>query len=235
MLQFWTITKIYSPPSQSYGFLIHGRKPSETFVSRKGILYDEGRTGKSITSSRPGCRADHALRSHSICRYKLLVCFEYVQSDLHLIPPFGANINRPDYFFRAYAVDPMNPMINLSLALGYIHYALKRQSENRHYHITQGFAFLFAYYEIRQNSNIPSERQEGEFNVGRAYHMLGLVHLAIPYYERCLALSGVINRAGIQGTLEDFASDAAFALQGIWAASGQRELARAVTEEWLTL
>lgn len=32
-----------------------------------------------------------------------------------------------------------------------------------------------------------SHLQEADFNLGRAYHQLGLVHLAVPYYEKALS------------------------------------------------
>lgn len=126
-------------------------------------------------------------------------------------------------------------MIKLSLGLAYLHYALKRQSENRHYLMMQGFSFLQNYYNDRHMSKVPSERQEAEFNLGRAYHMLGLTHLAIPYYERCLDLSQAFNDEGSESNLEDYAQEAAFTLQGIWATSGRTELAQAVTEKWLVV
>lgn len=126
-------------------------------------------------------------------------------------------------------------MVNLSLALGYIHHALKRQSENRHYLIMQGFSFLFEYYDLRKVSDVASERQECEFNVGRAYHMLGLTHLAIPYYERCLTISEEIQKTSGGDAVEDFVTEAAYALQGIWAASGDAHWAQKVTEKWLVL
>jgi len=169
-----------------------------------------------------------------------------------------------DYFYRAHALEPRNPMITLSLALAYLHYALKRQSSNRHHLLVQGFSFLFAYYDFRKVSQIPSERQEGEFNVARAYHMLGLTHLAIPFYERVLRISEEMGegeggggregegRDGGKGGEggeggeetegrdrgnggEDFATEAAFALQGIWAAGGEVDLAQKLTEKWLLL
>ena len=126
-------------------------------------------------------------------------------------------------------------MINLSLALGYLHYAVKRQSENRHHLVMQGFAFLFAYYNVRQHSNVVSEREEAEYNVARAYHMLGLSHLAIPYYERCLALAAQAHVVGHNDTTESYVREAAVALQGLWATSGDYQLAREVTEKWLVL
>ncbi|KAI9873850.1 MAG: transcription factor TFIIIC subunit tfc4 [Pleopsidium flavum] len=140
-----------------------------------------------------------------------------------------------NYFFRAFALDPINPMINLSLALGYIHYALKRQSENRHYLVMQGFSFLFAYYDLRQSSASLQEKQEAEYNVARTYLLLGLTHLAVPYYQKCLELSQEIHSSQAVGHTEDFGREAAVALQGIWGQGGDLELARVVTEKWLSI
>ena len=126
-------------------------------------------------------------------------------------------------------------MINLSLGLGYLHYALKRQSENRHYLIMQGLSFLLVYYDHRSNSEFAIDRQEAECNVGRAYHMIGLTHLAIPYYERCLEFNGQVRGEVANGVLEMFTREAAFALQGLWATSGKPELAGEVTKRWLLL
>ena len=125
-------------------------------------------------------------------------------------------------------------MIKLSLALGYLHHAIKRQSENRHHIIMQGLAFLFEYYDNRQQSSSYTEKQEAEFNVGHAFHILGLTHLAIPYYERCLELSKILS-AERMGFDRDFAREAAIALQEFWANSGNMERARKVTEQWLVI
>lgn len=143
--------------------------------------------------------------------------------------------NLIDYFLRAFALDPTNPMINLSLALGYIHYAIKRQADNRHHFLMQGFAFLFTYYDIRQDSDTPLEKQEAEYNVARAYYMLGLTHLAIPYYQRCLDMDVEVVKMNLGLTAENFTRDAAFALQGLWAACGDVDKAREVTDKWLVI
>lgn len=140
-----------------------------------------------------------------------------------------------DYFLRALALDPTNSTIKLSLALAYLHYALKRQAENRHHILMQGFAFLSEYYDSRQQSKSYSERQEAEFNVGHAYHILGLTHLAIPFYERCLDLSSAVQTQKMDLAGEDFAQEAAFALQGFWAASGNLGKAKEVTERFLVV
>jgi general transcription factor 3C polypeptide 3 (transcription factor C subunit 4) len=154
---------------------------------------------------------------------------------LELFPPSQPNSKIPayrslDYFFRAYALDPGNPMINLSIGLGYVHYGLKRQSENRQFHLMQGLGFLFRYYESRQISPRVDERQEAHYNIARAYHMLGLAHLALPYYFKVLD--------EVQGsfvTREDLVRDAAYNLQNIYAMGGNLEMAKYITANWLVV
>ena len=102
----------------------------------------------------------------------------------------------------------------------------------------QGLSFLFVYYDNRITSGLLSQRQEATYNAGRTFHMLGLAHLAIKYYEQCLELSleirrGVVEDREVQG--EDFAQEAAYALQCLWAAAGNMEKAREVAEEWMVL
>ena len=126
-------------------------------------------------------------------------------------------------------------MIKLSLALGYIHYALNRRAENRHYILMQGLAFLMVYYDERAASKTSSEKQEAEYNVAHVYHLLGLTHLAVPYYERCLGLSPVVHAKYLTRRIEDFACEAAANLQRLWAASGNAEKAREITETWMIL
>ena len=91
-----------------------------------------------------------------------------------------------NYFFRCLALDPENLLVNLTAGLAFLHHAIKRQAENRHGQIIQGLSFLFKYLRRRETSKEPVERQEAFFNVGRAFHMLGLQHLAVDYYEQCL-------------------------------------------------
>nr|CAG8454115.1 7996_t:CDS:2 [Entrophospora candida] len=48
-----------------------------------------------------------------------------------------------------------------------------------------GFNFLYEYYELK------GKNQEAEYNLGHAFHQLGLTHLAIPHYEKALKLPSV--------------------------------------------
>ncbi|KAJ5807796.1 Tetratricopeptide-like helical [Penicillium riverlandense] len=158
-----------------------------------------------------------------------------------------------NYFFRAYALDDQNPAVLLSISLCYIHHALKRQSENRHYLIMQGLSFMHEYRLVREKpGTLLQERQEMEFNFARVYHALSLVHLAIKEYELVLVLGEKIQREQHQqesgedaamsdGTgpsqayVEDFSRDAAFALQNLHALSGDLRSAQAVTNKWLVI
>ena len=65
--------------------------------------------------------------------------------------------------------------------------------------------------------------------------MLGLTHLAVPYYEHCLNLSEAVGKDYTDVGVEDFAQEAAFALQQIWATNGNEKSALEVTERWLQL
>jgi general transcription factor 3C polypeptide 3 (transcription factor C subunit 4) len=136
-----------------------------------------------------------------------------------------------NYFFRAHALDPDNEVINLCIGLSYIHHGLKRQAENRQHNILQGTTFMFLYYESRKTSEHLEERQEAHYNMARVYHMLGLPHLALPYYQK--VLDEVAN--GRHSEREDLVMDTAYNLQTMYSSVGNMELAREVTERWLVI
>lgn len=175
-----------------------------------------------------------------------------------------------NYFFRAYALDPQNPAVLLSVALCYIHHSFKRQSENRHYLIMQGLSFMHEYRRVREKQGtLLQEKQEMEYNFARVWHTLGLAHLAVEGYQRALKLGEQIQthhhhhhqatengqgqgqgdmvmrdgddtdhhlqRSNTATLVEDFSREAAVALQGIYALSGDFASARDVTAKWLVI
>ncbi|RRT40538.1 hypothetical protein B296_00040016, partial [Ensete ventricosum] len=72
------------------------------------------------------------------------------------------------------------PLINL--ALGF-------RLQKKHYCVAQGFAFLYKYLRICNNSQIHwATFQEALYNIARAYQHVGLVTLAAIYYEKVLAM-----------------------------------------------
>ncbi|KAI0202148.1 hypothetical protein F4808DRAFT_422090 [Astrocystis sublimbata] len=168
-----------------------------------------------------------------------------------------------NYFYRAHSIDPQNQMVLLSVGQCYIHYALKRQSENRQYLLIQGFVFLRRYYNLKLASPHAAERQEGHYNMARSYHAIGIPHLAAEYYRRVLSdipdadadadvtmggcdidegadgagdgLSGNGNgRRSVFGN-KDISMEAAFNLQQLCWAGGDLEAVKKLSEKHLTL
>ncbi|KAL9107862.1 MAG: hypothetical protein Q9227_007280 [Pyrenula ochraceoflavens] len=158
----------------------------------------------------------------------------------HILYAGGSFLNAVNYFSRAYALDPSNPMVLLSLALAYCHGNFKRQNEDRHGYIVQGLAFLGEYREARMESvkdcSAPVRdvvRMEVEFNEARFWHMLGLSGIAVHAYRKALEVKDLSQ--GEDGPAEDFSMETAFALQQIYFQSGDVDTARRITEKYLVL
>lgn len=140
------------------------------------------------------------------------------------------------YYFRAFCIRPNDPVINLSIASNFFQSAIKRRSDNRHYQILQGMAFMQRYYRIRTGPGSSAiHRQEAEYNVGRAFHQLGMYSTAIQAYQKCLELDGEVRKEITDDNKEEFTGEAAFALSQILGLSGNMELAREITERYLVL
>ncbi|KAI5804589.1 hypothetical protein EDC01DRAFT_643999 [Geopyxis carbonaria] len=84
------------------------------------------------------------------------------------------------------------------------------------------------------DADLPERIQETKYNTARAFHQLGLTHLAVPYYEDALRLSKEATAAGrrLRG---DVCWEAAYNLQMIYVTSGNFEVAAEVTKEWLVI
>ncbi|KAF3902623.1 hypothetical protein ABW21_db0209349 [Orbilia brochopaga] len=149
------------------------------------------------------------------------------------------------YLSRAYAAQENHPMILFQMALAYLHRAMQRQSENRQYHVVQGLVFLNRYYKIKSTSDDWFDRQEAEYNVGRAYHQLGLEHYAVNYYEKVLQMSEEwVNpgedeeaRAEEEQKFEsgDLKWEAAYNLQVLYHAVGSVDMCRDIVAKALVV
>ncbi|KAL5121044.1 transcription factor TFIIIC subunit tfc4 [Pleosporales sp. CAS-2024a] len=159
----------------------------------------------------------------------------------HVLMCGGSYMAALNYYFRAFAMTPDDPVLNLCIATAYLQHAMKRLSENRQYQIQQALAFVQRYYDLRVRDNVAVHVQEAEFNFARVWHALGLVSHALPGYERCIALAERVRseharrQPGGAWGCEDFAHEAAFAMQSIYAVSGNMHMARHVTERVLVL
>lgn len=157
------------------------------------------------------------------------------------------------YYYRAYALDPKNPMVLLSMALSYAHEMFKRQNANRHGYLMQGLAFFQEYADCRLaqcggNGEVQSHqaKMEIEFNRARLWQMLGLGDMALKGYEKVLGL-GIQPDGPLHGTdmvngeedstdaKENYTMEAAYAASTIYAISGDLDSAREITEKWLVV
>jgi general transcription factor 3C polypeptide 3 (transcription factor C subunit 4) len=157
----------------------------------------------------------------------------------------GSFPNALHYFYRAYALDPKNPMLLMNMALCYLHQNFKRQNENRHFYIMQGLALFQEYADARLakaesygEQAITEAGMEIEFNKARIWNVLNLTNLAVEGYSKVLSTSRQDEtqagsqklRAGANMTRE-----AAYAMQTAYALSGDMEMAQRVTEKWLVI
>lgn len=216
----------------------------------------------------------------------------------HILYANGSFRSALSYFFRAHGLDPLNPVILLTMALCYMHEMMKRQNENRHVYLLQAWAFFEEYADARRasarsadeasdidnaaatadtsddpnkygkdkaeaksKSKVPSMRvveAEIEFNRARCWHMLGMSDLAVRSYGKVLAMqrgqkaggrnetSPVIDGVDDNGgggeneqqqsePSEDYTMEAAYAIQTMYALSGNPTMARSVTEKYLVV
>ncbi|KAI0014150.1 TPR-like protein [Xylariaceae sp. FL0662B] len=139
-----------------------------------------------------------------------------------------------NYFLRAYSLDRKNSMVNLSVGHCYVHYALKRQSENRQYLLAQGFHFLHQYYELKSSLPDAAQRQEAHYNLARTYHSVGIPHIAAEYYRRALRDVPDDSECGVMGQ-NDLTREAAYNLQQICWAGGDIGAVKALGEKYLVI
>ncbi|CAG8535125.1 815_t:CDS:10 [Ambispora gerdemannii] len=150
------------------------------------------------------------------------------------------------YYLQAHSLVPDDPLINLCLGIAYLHMSMQRQSDNRHLQIIQGFTFLLKYYDLQTG------KQEAEYNLGRAFHHLGLFHLAVQCYERVLKLPSlrkqlmqeenqcepeieVGNNNNDDDDSTDLKREAAYNLSLIYVQSGSPGLAQLVLSKYCTI
>jgi len=147
------------------------------------------------------------------------------------------------YFFRARSLSPQNPVVLLSIGLCYLHEMLKRQCENRHMYLLQGWAFFEEYADARRGWARTSDLEtlveaEIEFNRARCWQMLGMSDLAVRAYEKILALHDSRPHKDASGGTDgspDYAMEAAYAIQLVYSLSGNARMARDIAEKYLVV
>ena len=85
-------------------------------------------------------------------------------------------------------------------------------------------------HESTTSTNTHLLKQEVMFNLGRAYQQLGLVHLAVPFYQTVIATAAAAQSESRteQPSAVGYFNEASYNLSLIYRASGSPDLARAV-------
>ncbi|OVA19138.1 Tetratricopeptide repeat-containing domain [Macleaya cordata] len=143
-------------------------------------------------------------------------------------------------YLEAYKLQPDNSLINLCVGTALINLALGFRLQNKHQCVAQGFAFLFNNFRLCENS------QEALYNIARACQHVGLVTLAVSYYEKVLAMHEKDypipklpnENSSIPETMKsghcDLRREAAYNLHLIYKKSGALDLARQVLKDHCT-
>ncbi|KAI9228934.1 MAG: hypothetical protein DHS80DRAFT_14825 [Piptocephalis tieghemiana] len=129
------------------------------------------------------------------------------------------------YFLRAFTLHPSDPILNLSLGISYLGRAMQRTTADRQSEILWGFSYLYRYADLRSGTPSSPWDQEVHYNLARAFHHLGLVHLAIPHYEKVLEMDDPTN----------LCFEAAYNLSLIYLTSGSPLLASSLLDKYCTV
>ncbi len=118
---------------------------------------------------------------------------------------------------------PKDPFAAFSVALAFVHLASQKFTSNRHSIVIQLCAFLDLYLELR------GECQESLYNVGRAFHQLGLVHNSVHFYRKALESNIEIDAKDKQ--VFDLRREISYNLSLIYRNSGANDLALEVLRQ----
>lgn len=121
-----------------------------------------------------------------------------------------------------------DPLVHLMMGVAFMSLVVQKHTNNRHALVIQGFAFLNRYLELR------GECQESLYNLGRAFHHIGLYHVSIHYYEQALALPPV-GKDDEERSLLDLTQTIAFNLMQIYRQEGNERLAHFVMQKYLII
>ena len=110
---------------------------------------------------------------------------------------------------------PSKSLLRLCVAVSQMQLVMSRANKERGYSVLHAFGLLAAYAELTYD-------QEATYNAARAYHHLGLTHLAVGSYER------VLDRepARAAGAVHALSREAAHNLARLFHAGGDPHLAR---------
>ena len=122
------------------------------------------------------------------------------------------------FYIEAFRRADKDPLVLLCAAVASLNMVMSRKTSNRHTCTIHAFAFFDQYCRNRE------EQQEVHYNMARAYHQLGIYHIAVPNYWKVLDLARTPLDRGLQ-------KEAAFNLHHIYKETGNFTLAAQVLRD----
>lgn len=132
------------------------------------------------------------------------------------------------FFAKCIKTDPTNPFLYLLMCVSYLGVSTKRTSHNRHIEIIHAFHYLSKYRNMRKY------KMEIEYNFARAFHFLGLAHLAVRHYENVLELTLDHDKEFYAFGI-DLRMEAAYNLALIYMDNGSPGLAHMIYQKYITI
>lgn len=108
----------------------------------------------------------------------------------------------------------------LFTGLAFLHRAMSPSVANRHYYVMRAFEMLFEYKKRKPNAAHPL------YNLARAFHTIGINHLAERLYKETLSLSSKLSRPARRADREACV-DMMFPLSSTRPAASEAKIARA--------
>lgn len=116
-----------------------------------------------------------------------------------------------------------SPMLAFLMGVTLIQMACQKFSAKKHSLVTQGIAFLWQYKDLRG----PCGLQEVYYNIGRAFHQLGLLPAATHHYKL------VLETQPPHESMLDLSQEAAFNLHLIYMNAGCKDLAQMYLDKYV--
>lgn len=193
------------------------------------------RLGKK--NSRGGKFLHHMRKKHDDCVPPILICG-------HQLSMGSYHQDAAREYLAAYKLQPESPLVNLCVGTSLLNLALGLRLQNKNQCLTQGFSFLYKNLRIAENNK--ASLQEAYYNIARGYHHVGLVTLAVSYYEKVLQttekdypIPKLLNEnAEVTENPKpgycDLKREAAYNLHLIYKKSGSLDLARQILKDYCT-
>ncbi|KAJ2783080.1 transcription factor TFIIIC subunit tfc4 [Coemansia javaensis] len=150
----------------------------------------------------------------------------------------------------ALSLAPQDASVALHLGVAYLVHSARREAISPQAMVLRGLAFVQRYAELRcmhelRAAGRPAQAdvvvtQEIAYNLGRAFHFVGLPDLAIAYYRRVFELpvslaDSAATASSPPPAYSDLKREAAYNLASIYATSGSVLRARAILAEHCTI